>query len=38
MRLRTHPFSLPHPSRSRGSVLAVVLVVLVVMMLGGASS
>ena len=37
MRLRTHPFSLPHPSRSRGSVLAVVLVVLVVMMLGGVS-
>lgn len=37
MRLRTPPFSLPHPSRSRGSVLAVVLVVLVVMMLGGVS-
>lgn len=37
MRLRTHPFPIPHPSRSRGSVLAVVLVVLVVMMLGGVS-
>ena len=37
MRLRTHPFSPLHPSRSRGSVLAVVLVVLVVMMLGGVS-
>ena len=37
MRLRTRPFPIPHPSRSRGSVLAVVLVVLVVMMLGGVS-
>jgi len=37
MRLRTHTFPIPHPSRSRGSVLAVVLVVLVVMMLGGVS-
>ena len=37
MRLRKPPLPFPRPSRSRGSVLAVVLVVLVVMMLGGVS-
>ncbi len=37
MRLRKPPLPFPRPSRSRGSVLAVVLVVLVAMMLGGVS-
>ena len=37
MRSSVRPLFLSSPSRSRGTVLAVVLVVLVIMMLGGVS-